>query len=277
MGSNISAVVLTIGEATFSECIERLKNQTLPLDEIIVIENNYVLHEAYNEGVQRVKTDYFLQCDADMLTDPDCVEVLMGAFNDDIGVSIGYLKDELLGEVQAIKLFRTSCNRGRPFAEGVTTDTDAISEMRTQGYKVAFAKREGSKHGHSDDVLAEHCPDYNNQTYTFGRFMRLGAQIRQRYCYDEYHSCLQSLKESHHPMADVALAAFCHGFFKWSEGNNQNYFDFTMESEESRFFRKFKEDKDTKGRLFAVTKIKEMNMEEELEKFNRLSNVHRSR
>ena len=268
MSSNISAVVLTIGESTFDECIDRLQNQTLPIDDIIIVKDNFVLHEAYNQGIKQVKTEFFLQCDADMLIDPDCVEVLYSAIEKDTGVSIGYLDDDILGTVQAIKLFRTSCLQEQPFEDGVTTDTNAISRIRNQGLKIAFARRNEKRFGHDIDVLARHCPNYLNHTYTFGRFMRLGAQVRSRYCFDEYRACLKNLKQSKHPMADVALTAFCHGLFDTAQTGDQTYFDFTVETQQSEFLKNFQDSENNSERIFSVTKIDDLDMTAELEKFH---------
>ena len=81
--SAVTGMVLSIGEPSTTRAIESLKAQTIPCEDIVLVENVSPFHEAMNAGIARVSTPLFIQCDADMIADPDCVETLLRSFRDD--------------------------------------------------------------------------------------------------------------------------------------------------------------------------------------------------
>ena len=208
----VTALVLTVGEKTTEEAIRRLKEQTVPCHEIIVVRNVTPFHKAIDRGISRVKTPFFLQCDADMLLDPDCIETMQKFVRDDTGVLIGYLSDELLGTVQAVKMFRTECIKKLMFSNSISPDTDCINRLSKMGWKFVFVSRGEERYGHAPDVLGAHKPEYT-PLYTFEKFKLEGSRIRYRGVFQEFASCLEKLKDSQHPMAPIALIGLCHGLF----------------------------------------------------------------
>ena len=80
--TEVTGLVLTIGEETTERAISSLKQQTIPPQDIIVIENVSPFHRAINVGWTRVKTPFFIQCDADMVLDPDCLETMLPSMTD---------------------------------------------------------------------------------------------------------------------------------------------------------------------------------------------------
>ena len=99
--SEVTGLVLSIGEPTTARAIESLRAQTFPCKDIVLIENVSPFHAAMNAGIARISTPFFIQCDADMIADPDCIETMLKFVRNDTGVIIGYLEDALLGQVQA--------------------------------------------------------------------------------------------------------------------------------------------------------------------------------
>ena len=228
--SDVSAVVVTAGEKTLARSLACLRQQMLPLHDIIVIRNTKKpFHQGLNRGVRRVKTEFFVQCDADMLLDPDCVEVLRRYMEKDTGVAFAHLEDGLLGTIQAVKMFRTSCLLERPLDNTINPDSSRILKMAEQGHRIAVARRKYRKYGHAPDVLGRHCPDYHDPVYCFGKFSLLGSKVSSRGSFLEYKACLNALKRSQHPMADTALMAFCHGFFTVRFVDGQVGFEETKE------------------------------------------------
>jgi len=209
---DVTGLVLSIGERTTPRAVRSLKNQTVPCREIVIVENVSPFYKAMNRGIRRVKTPFFLQCDADMVPDPDCIEVLLGCMDDDVGVVLGYLLDDLLGKIQAIKLFRTEGVRQVQFPNNISPDTECINQMAEQGWRFRFAKRSKAKYGHPPDILGAHQPDYS-RLYTFNKFSRLGSRMRYRGVFREFASTMQKLRASAHPMAPIALIALSHGLF----------------------------------------------------------------
>ncbi len=268
MQSDVSAVVLTTGEKTFDECLRRLKAQTLPPREVIVVDGrNLPFHRAFNRGIAQVPTDFFVQCDADMLFDPDCIEVLRRTVKSDTGVSLGFLDDKILGTIQAVKLFRTAAVQKQLFPDSINPDSDRIALLREDGYTIAFARREARKYGHEPEVLAAHRPNYDDPLYAFGKFYLLGSKVRHRGSLEEYRSCLASLKKSRHPMADTAIMAFCNGFF-WVQDKDSHHVDF-RKTREFRMLQEFEKNLHPENRIFAAAKIQGLDLERELRVFHK--------
>ena len=68
--SDVSAVVLTIGESTTERALKSIEQQDYPLSETILVENVTPSYRAGNVGASRVKTDYLVIVGADMVLEP---------------------------------------------------------------------------------------------------------------------------------------------------------------------------------------------------------------
>jgi len=209
---DVTALVLTVGETTFEAAVEALNNQTTPPTSRVVVDNTVkTFHAAFNHGVAKVKTEFLLQCDADMILDPDCIEVLRGCMTPEVGIAAAFLEDPLLGFIQAVKLFRTESVKRRPLPPTLTTDSDRAEQLHLDREKIIFVERDRPRYGHPSHVLGSHQPPYDDPLYTFGRFHRLGRKTRLRHSYPEFQNILHALKGSRHMMADHAIAALCIG------------------------------------------------------------------
>lgn len=252
MNRDITAVVLTIGEATLSDSLASLQRQTFQLADVIVVRDIHPFPAAMNHGVAQVNTPFLLQCDADMILHPDCVETLISAMDEQTGVSIAYLQDDLLGEIQAVKLYRTECLRKAPFENRIATDSDGIEKIVRQNYSIVFARRKIAGDDHSPDVLGFHRPNYADPLYVYNKFSVMGSIVRSRNSYREYRGVLDALKQSTHEMADLAITAFCHGLFKDRRQSEHKPFEAT---EDFSFFRNFSASEQNNHDLFAITRL----------------------
>lgn len=211
IANDVTAVILSLGESTLAECEAALDAQTcVPAQRIHVLDEVMGFHAAFNSGADQVTTEFLLQVDADMILDPDCVEVLRGAMSPQSGASLGLLDDPVLGAIQGIKMFRTELVRRHALPPTLTTDTDRIARFREEGYRLTFAQRKSRAHGHAENVLGEHRPAYDDPAYLFGRFHRLGIKARQR-SYREFDNYLDRLRRSSHPNAKLAIVALVVG------------------------------------------------------------------
>jgi hypothetical protein len=93
--SDITAIVLTIGEETTDCAIDSLKRQTVLPEEIIVIRNVTPFHKALNLGVSKVRAEFFIQVDADMILDENCLEDLRERMTENVGIAMGQLRDSI--------------------------------------------------------------------------------------------------------------------------------------------------------------------------------------
>lgn len=226
---DVTALVLTIGEDTTERAIEALRRQTVPVKEIVVVKDISPFYRAMNEGVSRISTPFFLQCDADMIPDPDCIETMIKHVSEEIGITIGYLEDALLGKIQAIKMFRTECVREIQFADHVSPDTNYLGKMSARGWKHVFVSRgKDAGNGHAHDVMGMHDPDYN-PLYTYSKFKLEGARMRERAVFNEFVGSIKVLGASEHPMAPIALAGICRGITSDLSGDGLAKYTPTMD------------------------------------------------
>src|SRR5712672_71664 len=73
---DVTAVVLSIGEATTDEAVASLRRQTLQPRDTIIVRDVVPFHNALNIGASQVKTPFFVQVDADMILDRECIATL---------------------------------------------------------------------------------------------------------------------------------------------------------------------------------------------------------
>ena len=74
--NQVSVVLLTTGEDSTQDALESVHKQTVIPDDIIIVRNKSPFHKAINYGASKVKTKYFIQVDADMILDDNCIESL---------------------------------------------------------------------------------------------------------------------------------------------------------------------------------------------------------
>ena len=204
---NVSALLLTIGESTTAEAHHSLLNQSAPLHQILVIENQRPFSSAFNLGLSSVTAEFFVQCDADMILDPNCVEVLISRMKPETGMVVGYLRDPLQGRVRGVKLYRTDCCRRFPLQD--SSDCEEI-----------FRKQLLQNHWNVDIIndqnltLGNHVPDCSDSVYQFERFKYQGAKISARKAWDDLAYRLIKLAQAEdRRLIPLAVSAMICGFY----------------------------------------------------------------
>jgi len=134
--SDVSAVVLSIGEPYTRRAVDSLASQTMPPEDVIVVEHVSPFCRAVNDGARRVRTPFFVQVDADMILDPGCIEVLRRHVRSDTGVVVGALRDSLAGQAIGVKLFRTECFQRLEMPDSISPDTDFGEMLPRHGWHV---------------------------------------------------------------------------------------------------------------------------------------------
>jgi hypothetical protein len=210
--SDVSAVVLTIGESFTPRALESIARQTLPAAEVILVENVSPFFRAMNEAVGRMKSPFFVQVDADMILDPSCFEALRAEVREDTGIVVGELRDPLLGRVVGIKLFRTECFGRTAFRDSITPDTDFGAEIARLGWKTLYVATTDEDTRALPRTLGEHRPDYT-PAYTYRKHILEGCRLRYRGARGGLRWRFDRLGESTHSLATLAQVALGHGFF----------------------------------------------------------------
>lgn len=208
--ADVSALLLSLGEPT-TQCAHRaLLNQTVALDRIVRIEGVSPFSKAFNLGVSRISTEYFLQCDADMVLKPECVEVLLDAMACEYALVFGYLRDPLLGSVQGVKLFRTSVCRDFPLKPLAHCESQQLEDWSAAGWKFLKLTR----------CLGTHRTDRSNSVYNFERFRRIGFKTRVRRGWKDLTNRLTKLrKRADDPAVPSLVAAALSGAFEQRSGD----------------------------------------------------------
>ncbi len=165
---------------------------------------------ALNEGAGRVRTEFFVQVDEDMILDPGCVQALRSAVRSDTGVVVGELRDALVGNVVGVKLFRTECFRRVGFADSISADTEFVTGLARRGWATVYISSSGT--------VGEHRPHYT-PAYTYRKHLIEGRRYWYRSAPWGLKSRLAALEASHHPLAPLAQVALGHGFFWRSDAD----------------------------------------------------------
>ncbi len=213
MATDVSAVVLTIGEAELPRALASLTTQSLSLEQVIVVRDVSPFFRAMNQGAGQVRTPFFVQVDADMILDPHCVETLRKAMGKDTGVAVAHLRDPLAGRVVGIKLFRTECFQAGGFPDRISPDTDFIAAIQRRGWtiqRVGYPENDASP---EIVTLGEHRPDYT-PGYTFRKYLLEGRRLRYRANPGAMRWQFGLLEQSTHSLAPLAQLALAHGFFQ---------------------------------------------------------------
>ena len=216
--SDVTAIVLTIGEETTDRAIESLRRQSLLPREIIVIENVSPFHIALNQGVSKVKTDFFIQVDADMILDENCLEDLRECMTEGVGITMGQLRDPLMGIEAGIKMFRTKCLEEVQFKNSISPDTDFYNDIRNNGWQVMYALNLKYR-GASNDLwltFGEHKPEYT-PVFTYQRYRLLGRRYRYRRDLITLKRRFRNLQKSNYGVSVIAQIAMAHGTFSDDE------------------------------------------------------------
>jgi len=111
---DVTALVFTCDPSPLlEECLAAVLAQTLPAHRIEIVRNVMPISRAFQEGLDRVETPYFVSVDDDMILRPRCFEqlhYLLTRSSDCAEVVLG-LEDPLLGPIGGIHLYRTAAVR----------------------------------------------------------------------------------------------------------------------------------------------------------------------
>jgi len=202
----VSAILLTSGQKSTAQALRSLREQSHPLTEILTIEGVRPFAAAFNAGVKRVSTPFFLQCDADMILHKTCLQQLLAKMQRRTALVTGMLDDPLQGQISGVKLFRTEVCRQFPLTPEPPCDVRQMQEWQAQGWELSIVRF----------VVGEHGGDLSDETYQFERFAFLGHKIRLRNQWSHLHQQLRRLGEQPGELAAMAVAATLWGVFSTS-------------------------------------------------------------
>ena len=217
-GRDVTAVVLSIGEPFVARALASLERQSEPPAEVVRVDGVSPFHRALNAGIARVRTDFFLHVDADMVLDPSALADLRACAAPGIGVVVGGLRDALRGSIVGIKLYRAECAAGLRCPDSITPAVDFVNAIRSRGWLTAHALAYRPGPRSLWHTFGEHQPDYTPR-YTFTKFRILGARYRHWGNGASLRRMFTVLNESRHPAARIAQGGAAIGVY-WAESRD---------------------------------------------------------
>ena len=212
--SDVTAVVLSVGEPHTERALASVARQTLPPAETILVERVSPFHRALNTGARRVRTPFFVQVDADMIANPWCLEELRRHVAPAVGIVVGPLWDPLMEIEVGIKLYRRQCFDAAHAEDTLSPDTDFNTTLRRQGWEIVFALP-SPHHRYAPTpwpTMGAHDPPYT-PLYTYARYRVLGARYVYRRDFAAFRWRYRKLSTSRHPTAFIARIALARGLF----------------------------------------------------------------
>ena len=206
--SDVTAIILSLGEDYTERAIASVRRQSLPPAEIIVVRGISPFHRAFNSAVSQVRSEFFIQVDADMILDNTCIADLRRCMSDRVGIVVGHLRDSLLGRIVGIKLFRKLCCDRVMLQDSLSSETDSAEDILKDGWTTIYPAKYSGARG----TFGEHRPDYNPH-YAFCKFMRDGAKARYRKDGRSLRRVFRRLQGSEHKVATIATIGAAHGIF----------------------------------------------------------------
>ncbi len=177
--SDVSAVLLTTGEEFTERAVDSIRRQSLPCHQIIRVDESIrPFHRALNHGAARVKTNFFVQVDADMILDEFCFRDLRSNMKTGVGITSGALRDPMLGRINCVKMFRRVLFDLEQTPDSICPDTDFSQNIANHGLPHLHVLRFRGE-AHTWHTFGEHRPDYTPQ-YTFKKFLIAGMRMRFR-------------------------------------------------------------------------------------------------
>ena len=185
----VSALVLTVGEPYLKRCLLSVDNQTRKFDDVVIIKGEKPW-DAVNKGVREIVTEFYVQVDCDFILNKNCCEVLLKEMikQDEKCFSVfASLFDSFLGQIQAVKIFRTELVRQNKYRRSYTCDRDFYATMPKKGYHYKFLP----------EFLATHDP-YWSQEFIKKTFLTRGQRAISEKEQDFYYSRISQSKASEH-------------------------------------------------------------------------------
>jgi len=215
MASDVTAILLATGEPFVDRALASLERQTEPPVDVVRVDDVSPFHRAFNAGMARVKSEYFVQVDADMILDPEALADLRSGMAPGISTVVGGLRDPLRGSIVGVKLFRLEAARVQPCQDSITPAVDFIAAMSERGWSTAHALKYRPGPKALWHTFGEHRPDYTPR-YTFVKFRIIGARYRRWRRRESLQRMFALLHQSSHPAAIVAQIGTADGLF-WAE------------------------------------------------------------
>lgn len=157
----VTAFAITTGEPSTDKCIELVRAQTVvPLIEII--RDVTPMWRAFQEMIERCRTPYYVQVDADMLLDSDAIERLLSVMqiNARASIAVGWLwGDAERRPIQGVKMYRHAVSSLYPYTDSLSCEMPQVRSMERDGHPVVVTRMPSVREGCMGLHYAEQNPE----------------------------------------------------------------------------------------------------------------------
>jgi glycosyltransferase involved in cell wall biosynthesis/molybdenum cofactor biosynthesis enzyme MoaA len=134
----LTVFVLTTGEPSTKECLDRLAAQDVPF-KLEMVENVAPMDAAFQAMLDRCTTPLYVQVDADMLLKPDAIRTLrqrMLVQPPDVAMYVAWLwGDDVKRPIQGIKIYRHEICRQFPYEQTLSCEVAQLQKLQAAGYR----------------------------------------------------------------------------------------------------------------------------------------------
>lgn len=126
-----------------------INEQTLKPSSIEIVKNVFPISKAFQTGLDRVETEYYVSVDGDMILYPTCIQRLFQVIDSDetIGEVNLQLDDPILGSIPCIRIYRTKIIREIGFKEDDKgCERVMYQKINDAGYKTISLLNSGGLH-----------------------------------------------------------------------------------------------------------------------------------
>ncbi len=174
--SDTTVFVTTIGDETnFQDCLEKLRAQTVRFP-LVIIDRVAPMAAAFQQMLDQCQTKWYVQVDEDMILYPHAIAELrrkITAAAPEVVIYCAPLWDcDAEMHLYGVKIYRTAVVRRFPYANTMSCETDQVTRLTAQGFKVEVHTLEDPA-----GCLGEHGKHYTPATI-FKRWQRLFQKNR---------------------------------------------------------------------------------------------------
>jgi len=212
-------VIATEKKENYQKCLSALDNQTVSftLDTILDCSPMPV---AFNQMATRCKTPYFIQCDEDMILNPDAIEILASniPFLNNLCQICYQLYDHHLGKnIYGIKIYQTNIMKKYSFKNVLACERDLMNQLIENNFNVLD----------KEEVLGIHSPYWTKENI----FLHYKNFMQREKAFKIHKNILPQLcdllKSNPSELNLFALMGACAGLFssqsnKLEERNNKD-------------------------------------------------------
>jgi len=210
MKNSLQAIITSIGESQFKDCLISLQQQ--PFDGVDVIENTSPSSRAHNRAIKLIRCEYVLMADADMVFYPDSYHTITNTLKRVRGIKwysvVFYLYDSFLKfNIKGVRVINGTVAPRYKYEDVLGIDRVVRKRAKADGYKEFEFKK---------IVIGTHFQD-PTPFEVYRRFLMRGIKTKKMSSQSWHglknlnNTLTALLEETKDSRYEIALSAFAEG------------------------------------------------------------------